>query len=144
MGQRQSARLLRNEVSMQTVSDIMTTTIETMHRDTLVCEVEGIFVSHKISGAPLIDDFGNLVGFVSKTDMIRFDSTGGDATYARVHEIANPKVITIVPTASIEDAAQKMLHEHVHHIVVMEEETMVGVLTAFDFVKLVAKNASQD
>lgn len=129
---------------MQTVSDIMTTTIETMHRDTLVCEVEGIFVSHKISGAPLIDDFGNLVGFVSKTDMIRFDSTGGDATYARVHEIANPKVITIVPTASIEDAAQKMLHEHVHHIVVMEEETMVGVLTAFDFVKLVAKNASQD
>jgi signal-transduction protein with cAMP-binding, CBS, and nucleotidyltransferase domain len=37
-----------------------------------------------------------------------------------------------------------MIHEYVHHLVVIEEETMVGMLSAFDFVKLVAKNASED
>jgi len=48
---------------MQTVHDIMTTAVWAVHRDTVVREVEGIFVTHKISGAPLIDDLGNLVGW---------------------------------------------------------------------------------
>ncbi len=129
---------------MQTVHDIMTTAVWAVHRDTVVREVEGIFVTHKISGAPLIDDLGNLVGFVSKSDITRFNVTGDDPNHTRVHEIASPKVITTAPTASIEDAAQNMIHEYVHHLVVIEEETMVGMLSAFDFVKLVAKNASED
>ncbi len=127
---------------MRIVRDIMTTTVETLHRDTLICEVEVVFISHKISGVPLIDDLDNLVGFVSKTDIIRFDSTGGDPNYARVHEIASPRVITVASVASIDVAARKMLDEHVHHLVVTEEEDMVGVLSAFDFVKLVANNSS--
>jgi CBS domain-containing protein len=129
---------------MRAVRDIMTTTVQTMHRDTVISEVEGIFVTHKISGAPLVDDLGKLVGFVSTTDITRFDSTGDDPFYARVHEIASPKVITVEPGASIEDAAQKMLDEHVHHIVVMEGGTMVGLLSTFDFVKLVVSHLSED
>ena len=78
------------------------------------------------------------------TDITHYDSTGGDPNYARVYEVANPKVITIESGAWIEDAAQKMLHEQVHHLVVMEEAAMVGVLSAFDFVRLVARNASED
>jgi len=131
-------------VQMRKVRDIMTTTVRTIHHHTFVCEVEGIFLTHKISGAPLVDDLGNLVAFVSMTDITHFDSTGGDPNYARVYEIANPKVITVESGASIGDAAQKMLHEHVHHLVVMEEATMVGILSAFDFVKLVAQNGSED
>jgi CBS domain-containing protein len=132
------------EVQMRTVRDIMSTTVQTIHRDTILSEVEVIFVTHKISGAPLIDDLGQLVGFVSKSDVIRFDSTGEDPSYAMAHEIANPKVIIIEPSESIEKAAQKMLHEHVNHLVVMEDGAMVGVLSAFDFVKLVANDASDD
>ena len=127
---------------MRIVRDIMRTTVETLHRDTLICEVEVVFISHEISGVPLIDDLDNLVGFVSKTDIIRFDSIGGDPNYARVHEIASPRVITVASVASIDVAARKMLDEHVHHLVVTEEEDMVGVLSAFDFVKLVANNSS--
>lgn len=129
---------------MRTVQDIMTATVRTVHRDTVISEVEGIFVTHAISAAPVVDALGQLVGFVSKSDITRFDSTGEDPSYARAHEIANPKVITIAPSASIEDAAQKMLDEHVHHLLVMEEGVAVGVLSAFDFVRLVAKNTGAD
>jgi CBS domain-containing protein len=122
----------------------MTTTVRTIHHDTIIGEVEGIFVTYQISGAPLVDDLGKLVGFVSKSDITRFDSTGDDPNYARVYEIANPKVITIESSASLEEAAQKMLHAHMHHLVVMDETTMVGVLSAFDFVKLVVTNASEE
>jgi len=128
---------------MRAVSDIMTTTVRTMHRDTYVCDVERVFVTNKISGAPLVDDSGDIVGFVSNSDVTRFDSTGDDPNYARVHEIANSPVFTIDPTAPIEEAAQKMLIEHVHHLVVMDEETIVGMLSAFDFVELVASGSRE-
>ncbi len=128
---------------MQLVRDIMTSTVRTLHRDTVVSDVEKEFLTNKISGAPLVDDSGTAVGFISKSDISRFDSTGDDPFYARAHEIANPKVITTAPSASIAQAAQLMLHEHVHHLVVMDGQNIVGVLSAFDFVR-VAASASGD
>lgn len=123
---------------MQLVRDIMTSTVRTLHRDTVICDVEKAFLKSNISGAPIVDDLGTVVGFVSKSDISRFDSTGDDPFYARAYEIANPKVIKIEPSASVEAAAQLMLHEHLHHLVVMDGQTVVGVLSAFDFVKVVA------
>ena len=129
---------------MRTVRDVMTTNVRTMNRDTFVRDLEGIFVRNRISGAPLTDDLGHLVGFVSTSDVTRFDSTGDDPNYARVHEIANPKVITIHPAASIQEAAHRMLDERVHHLVVVEKEALVGMLSAFDFVRLLAEEKHDD
>ena len=128
---------------MRTVRDIMTATVRTIHRDTYVCDVERVFDTHKISGAPVVDDTGNMVGFVSNSDVTRFDSTGDDPSYARVHEIATRTVITISPAASLEDAAQQMLREYVHHLVVLEQEAIVGILSSFDFIRLVASRSSE-
>jgi len=61
-----------------------------MHRDTLVREVKSMFVEHKISGAPLVDDLGRPVGFISKSDIIRFDSNDGDPNCARAYGIGCP------------------------------------------------------
>jgi CBS domain-containing protein len=129
---------------MRMVSEIMTPSVQAIHRGKSIREAESIFVTQNISGAPIIDDIGNLVGFVSKTDIIRFDSSGEDPTYTRLHEIANPKVVTIDASALINEAAQKMLQEHVHHLVVMEGESMTGVLSAFDFVRLAAEYVAKD
>lgn len=111
-----------------------------MHRDASVCEVESLFVEHKIGGAPLVDDLGRLIGFVSKSDVIRFDANDDDPNCARASEFGSPKVISIEPSATVEEAAQKMVLERVDHLIVMEYETMVGILSQFDFVKVVAED----
>ncbi len=126
---------------MRAVRDIMTPTVVAMHRDKSVSEVEGLFVDQKISGAPLVDDDGNLTGFISKSDVNRFDFTGGDPYSTKASEIAHPKVITIDVSASIEDAARRMLDEEVHRLVVTNGKKMVGVVSALDFVKLVAEGS---
>ncbi|MCP4874555.1 MAG: CBS domain-containing protein [Gammaproteobacteria bacterium] len=129
---------------MRLVSEIMTPAVQAINRDDSIRDAERIFITQKISGAPISDDSGNLVGFVSKTDIIRFDSSGEDPTYTRLHEIANPNVVTVDPSIPINIAAQKMLEEHIHHLVVMEGNTVVGVLSAFDFVRLAAEFVAQD
>jgi CBS domain-containing protein len=135
-----SANRSQNDIQMKTVSNIMSTSVRTIHRDISVCDLEEIFVTHKISGGPVIDNSGNLIGFVSKSDVTRFDSTGEDPNYTRVFEIASPIVIIISPETTIEEAAQKMLEHQVHHLVVTEAEELVGILSSLDFVKFVASN----
>jgi CBS domain-containing protein len=129
---------------MKIVSNIMSTSVRTIHSDLSVCDLEEIFVTHRISGGPVIDNSGNLVGFVSNADVTRFDSTGEDPNYTRVLEIASPKVIRISPEITIEEAAQKMVEKNVHHLVVTEEEEIIGILSSFDFVKFIASNACKE
>lgn len=126
---------------MRTVRDIMTPTVVTIHRDKSVSEVEGLFVDRKISGAPLVDDDGTLTGFISKSDVNRFDFTGGDPYSTKAWEIAHPKVIAVDVSASIEEAARRMLDEEVHRLVVTDAKQMVGVVSALDFVRLIAEES---
>ena len=122
---------------MKTVRDIMTSTVRTVHYETGIGQLEDIFDAEGISGAPLVDDADKLVGFVSKSDISRFDSTGDDPFFVKVLSIASPKVITVDPSTAITEAGRKMLDEHVHHLVVLENDSIAGIVSTFDFVKLV-------
>ncbi len=124
---------------MQYVRDIMTKKVITIHRDKRICEAEVILCSNKISGAPVVDDEGAVVGIVSLTDLNGFESTDDDHFYARVWEVASPRVISIDPSATATEAAEKMLEARIHRLLVMDGEEVVGVVSAFDFIRLWAK-----
>ena len=123
---------------LTTLRDIMTRKVVSIDREMLVCELEGLFVSRKISAAPLVDKSGEITGFVTKSDINRFHFTNGDPYYTRAWEIANPKVVTIDVSASIKDAANLMIEKHLHHLLVVNSSGIAGVLSSFDFIKLVA------
>lgn len=120
------------------VGDIMTTNIQTIHHDAYISDLADFFVANNISGTPIVDDSDTVVGFVSKSDVVRFDSMGGDPTYVRLNEIATHRVVTIRSTEKIKIAAETMLHENIHHLVVKDNHNLVGVISSFDFVKLAA------
>ena len=117
----------------------MSSNVVSVDREKLVCELEGLFISNKISAAPLVDKSGEIVGFVTKSDINRFHFTNGDPYYTRVCEIASPIVVTIDVSASLEEAANLMIEKHLHHLLVVDSSGMVGLLSSFDFLKLVVR-----
>lgn len=120
----------------------MSPVVCTIPRATLVCEVEGIMVAKRISGAPLVDQAGNVVGIISKSDIVQFDFTGGNPAEAAAWEIASPNVITVPPGCSLKAAAQLMLDKHIHRLLVAHDGEMVGLISALDFVRLVAQETA--
>ena len=52
------------------VQDIMTKKVLTVRPETTVREVAEILVSHKISGVPVVEEDGSLVGIVSEGDLM--------------------------------------------------------------------------
>jgi CBS domain-containing protein len=117
----------------------MSRNIVKIDREKMVCELEGLFIKHKISAAPLVDKEGKVAGFVTKSDINRFHFTDGDPFYTRAWEIATPIVVTIDVSASVKEAANLMLEKHLHHLLVVNDDNMAGMLSSFDFVKLVAE-----
>jgi CBS domain-containing protein len=121
---------------MRTVGETMTSNVRTIERDTHVSVVAGILDDEDIGGAPLVDAIGALVGIVTKSDIVHFESVGGDPIEARVHEIASPHPLTIDVSSPLADAARTMVEKQVHQMIVLDGEAVVGILTSMDFVAL--------
>ncbi len=70
-----------------------------------------------------------------------------DATAARigvrmahmsVSDVMSQNLITIAPTASLEELAQTMLEHHLHRLPVVEKDQLVGIVTTLDIMSAVA------
>lgn len=57
-----------------------------------------------------------------------------------VKQVMTEKVIVVLPEASAQAAAKLMVKKQIHHLVVMEEGNIVGMLSSADFVRLVASH----
>jgi len=116
----------------------MTPVVSTIPHDTLVCEVEGLLVANNISGAPLVDSENNLVGIITKSDIVQFDFTGGDPYAAAAWEISTPNIVSVSPESTLQNAAKIMVEKNVHRLIVVEDGVMQGVISSLDYVKLIA------
>lgn len=85
-----------------------------------------------VSGAPVVDDWGHVVGVASKTDLVEHEVTSkrGEKSVA---DIMMPVVFTLPPEAPIGQAAALMAYEGVHRVVVVDDRGCVaGVLSSLD------------
>ncbi len=56
-----------------------------------------------------------------------------------VAEAMTRRVITLPPDADVADAARLMVERGIHRIIVLEDEALVGIVSAFDFVRAIAE-----
>jgi CBS domain-containing protein len=102
--------------------------------------------SYRVSGLPVIDAHGSLVGVISQTDFIHLDSPDVRSLIrhagsgVRVGEVMSRPPVTVPMTSGLADAARLMVAEQIHRLVVVDAHQVPrGVLSAFDFVSLVAE-----
>ncbi|MDQ2696644.1 MAG: CBS domain-containing protein [Pseudomonadota bacterium] len=88
-----------------------------------------LLVENNISGAAVVDDHGNLVGFLSERDCIRvalqasyFEEAGG----GKVKEFMVRDVRTVDPETSVADVAELFLNEPYRVYPVVEDNRVVG------------------
>ena len=127
------------------VADVMTLDPVVIGCDASIEEAAGLLHANAISGLPVIDDAGALVGVISQSDLVEvMDSAVGRVVRTRpsglrVGELMSSPAVTIPMTGSLAEAARLMLGERVHRLVATDEAGHpVGVLSATDFVALYA------
>ena len=73
-------------------------------------------------------------GIVTSDDLIGvYDDT------TDIQQVMTQKVHVVSPQSNAQSAARMMLRHHTHHLVVMDDGKIVGIISSLDFVELVAQ-----
>ncbi len=114
------------------VSPVVTTTI-----DSNIGYVRELMERKKVSSIPIIVMDGEHilpVGIVTTSDLKGITDEG-----LAVEGLMTRGIHTISKNRPAIEAAQKMITKNIHHLLVMEEGNIIGMLSSFDFVNLAAK-----
>lgn len=127
------------------VTDVMQTNLRTIRGTDTVGEAISLLAESHVSGVPVVDDHGRLVGVLSNSDILEAlaehtDPESREAVFEQtlVQEVMTPRPQTINPEATIRDAAQRMLYLEVHRLFVEQDGRLIGVVSTTDLVRALA------
>jgi len=150
----------------RTVKDLMNPDIMTVIDEMTTVDLARYLIEREISGAPVVDGQGHLVGVVSMTDIGRnvaepsdFESSRSSGFYrddatdltledlgqryveeraVTVRDVMTPVIHQVPVTASATEAARIMVERHIHRLVVTQGKDPVGIITSMDLLKMMA------
>lgn len=134
------------------VANVMTTQVLTVKPDTTLKEVAELLGSRGISGAPVVDDAGLVLGVVSEADILAKErrprrQTRVDRLLGHTHvdqkaaartagEAMTAPAVTIGADRRVDAAAALMLDRSVNRLPVIDREgLLVGIVTRADLVR---------
>lgn len=150
-----------------TARDIMHSDVVTIGPGATVRELADLLAEHAISGVPVVDAAGTLVGVVTEGDVImqdaelhfphylqfldsviylesvrkfeeRFRKTFGN----KVADVMSTEVITVTPDATVHEITTLMADNNVNRLPVIEEGRIVGIITRGDIVRAIAERGA--
>jgi CBS domain-containing protein len=128
------------------VADVMTIDPVVVADDAPLEDVARLLRTYSISGLPVVDRDGTLVGVISQTDLVAIEGAPigrlirTEASGLRVGELMSSPAITVPMTGSLAEAARLMRDRRIHRLVALNDDGRpVGVLSASDFVALYAE-----
>jgi len=142
---------------------IMTKPVITVDPDTTIVEAARIMLARHISGLPVVDATGKLVGIVSEGDFIRRREIGtgrrrgrwlkfilgpGESAWDFVHEngrrideVMTPSPVTVTEGTTLAEIADLMERRHIKRLPVLRGDKIVGMISRANLLQAVASLA---
>ena len=111
---------------------IMTEDIITVAPAATVKSLANTLIKNQISGAPVADKAGKIIGIVSEADIVA--KKGKD-----VRTIMSKKIISVVEDTPVEEIAQLMTTHKIKRVPVMRGAKVVGIISRADIVSAIAR-----
>ena len=149
---------------MTQAQDIMTREVITVRETLSVRELAQILSDHKISGAPVVDADGKLLGVVTESDLIdqakkvhiptvmaffdsfvflespeRLEKDLKKMAAATVADICSREVVTVTPATPLDELATLMAEKKIHTLPVVEDGRLAGVIGKSDIIRTLAQ-----
>jgi CBS domain-containing protein len=135
------------------VDDVMTTDVVKVRPSMPLKEVAEVLIARGISGVPVVDAEGRVLGVVSETDILAKEQ--GTIEHGLLHRLLSPDTrseqakveattaaeamtspaVTIPPSATIAEAAARMLEHCVNRLPVIDGPSLRGIVTRADLVR---------
>ncbi len=111
--------------------DIMTKKVITVSPTTSVKDLAKALTKNKISGAPVTDKNGKLLGIVSRTDVVAKSG-------AKVKDIMSKDLISANEDTPVEEIANLLTTHRINRVPVLRGKKLVGIVSRTDIVRAIA------
>ena len=134
---------ITRQVPHPTVSELMTADPLVLPSDLAARDAARLLEFYRVSGAPVVDDDGDVVGVVSQSNLVHAFTTGSlleALPGLSVRDLMSRPAITVRGGATAEEAVRLMEAHHVHRLIVVgaDEHTPIGILSQSDLVRALA------
>ena len=125
---------------MLEAKDIMRTDLITVTKQTPVHEAIDILAENKITGLPVVDDNGRLVGIVSEKDVLvmayrKITDTCNEAMNSRkITDVMTSEVVSFRPADNLADICQCFMNNNFRRVPVLDDGRLVGIISRKDIV----------
>ena len=146
--------------------DVMVRAVATTTPETTVEKVARLMINLRISGVPVLDKNGQLVGIVTEGDMLRRAETGTErrrsrwsewfsansrlaAEYIksharRVEDIMTREVVSVGESATLAEIAELMETKRIKRVPVVHEGKIVGIISRADLLQVLASGGTSN
>jgi len=114
------------------VQDLMTKNVVTAQPHQTVGQITGKMTKRSLSNVPVVSPDNVPIGVVSTSDLLAAEKEG-----TPISNIMTEKVYTIPEYEEVSVAARVMRNHKIHHLIVTQEQMVVGVISSFDLLKLI-------
>lgn len=110
--------------------DIMSSPIVFTQGKLKLASVKALFTKDKISSAPVLNDNEDIEGIITSSDVSAIHNEN-----LLVRDVMTHKVHVCALNARVKDIAKIMTKEQIHHIVVMDDGKVQGMISSLDVIE---------
>ena len=133
----------KKKIIHETASDYMTTNVITFKSDQEIMDVTEKIIEKKISGAPVVNNRGEIIGIITEKDCLRviYDEKYHNLfpNQGKVTNYMSKKVITVDYNIKIYELASLFMKYNFRRYPVLRNGEMVGLISRRDVLKACRK-----
>jgi CBS domain-containing protein len=114
------------------VAQLMSTDVHSVGPDTLVEEAAATMQDNEIGSVVVVDDAGHLQGILTTTDFVDIVAKSHPKAETAVSRYMTTDVMTTGGEVSIRDVADLMIEHGFHHMPVLDDDSVIGMITSTD------------
>lgn len=123
--------------------DIMHHRVVTVGPETRLRELLRVFEKHGVTGVPVVGPDGDLIGMVSRSDLLREERRAdlqAPPDHLLVPDITvkaamTPWVVSFEEDTPVAEVARQMLAKRIHRVVITKEGRLSGIITGTDMTR---------
>lgn len=116
--------------------DVMTREVITIHPDAGLEEAIETLVNNKISGMPVCDDAGKVVGMISEKDALNFIFSG-NLKQTSVREAMSSEVISLPPDIDLDKLSLLLAEKRIRRVPIIENGRLIGIVSRRSIIRIV-------
>ncbi|WP_417660340.1 CBS domain-containing protein [Pseudomonas sp.] len=126
--------------------DYMTTHLVTFRAETDLFTAIDRLLEHRISGAPVVDSLGRLIGLISEGDCLRATLSGAyyESIGGTVGDYMSRNIESISPEASVIEVSERFLQGKLGRLPVIADGRLVGQISRSDVLRAAKEFAQHE